>query len=384
MWGYLNLAQSTDVAIIGGGPAGLACGIALRQRGIDCTVMEALGGPGIEKSCGEGLMPNSLRVLRELGVEIDAADGHPFRGIRFANAVHRVDADFPDGNGVGMRRVKLHRRLAQRAEEAGVMLRWGSRAQLMDNEHMLVDGEELRFRYLVAADGIGSSVRKWAGLDASRKEDLRFGFRRHYKIAPWSEYVEVHWGPRGQIYVTPVGQDSVCIVAITRNALEERWDLVEDFPEVAERLRDALMMSQQRGAVSATRRLRGVARGSVALIGDASGSVDAITGEGLAISFRQALALADAVCAGDLERYAVAHDEIGKLPYAMSRLMLMMDRWPGLANRALSGFAAQPHVFEGLLRVHVGEEGLGRFVMRNGFRMGWELIRPSMDITVPA
>jgi flavin-dependent dehydrogenase len=376
--------QRTDVAIVGGGPAGLACGIALRQRGIDCTVIEALGGPGIEKSCGEGLMPDSLSVLRELGVAIDEAEGHPFRGIRFANATHRADADFPDGVGVGMRRVKLHHRLAQRAEEAGVRLRWRSRAQLVDNKRMLVEGEEVRFRYLVAADGIGSGVRRWAGLDASRRESVRFGFRRHYKIAPWSEYVEVHWGLRGQLYVTPVGKDSVCVVAVTRDAPEDRWDLLEDFPEIAERLRDALLMSQQRGAVTATRKLRGVARGSVALIGDASGSVDAITGEGLAISFRQALALADAVVAGDLERYADAHDEIGRLPHTMSRLMLTMDRWPSLEKRALAVFAESPWLFEGLLRVHIGEESLGRFVLRNGVRLGWGLMRPTLDISVPA
>ena len=381
----MTSGQGTEVAIIGGGPAGLACGIALRQRGVDCTVIEALAGPGIEKSCGEGLMPDSLSVLRELGVDIHEADGYPFRGIRFANATHRVDADFPEGVGVGMRRVKLHHRLAQRAEEAGVQLRWRSRAQLVDNERMLVDGEELRFRYLVAADGIGSGVRRWAGLDASWRESLRFGFRRHYKIAPWSEYVEVHWGTRGQLYVTPVGKDSVCVVAVTRGAPpEDRWDLLEDFPELAERLRDALLLSQQRGAVSATRRLRGVARGSVALIGDASGSVDAITGEGLAISFRQALALADAVVAGDLESYAAAHDEIGKLPHAMSRLMLTMDRWPGLEKRALALFAESPWLFEGLLRVHVGEESLCRFILRHGVRMGWGLMRPTLDISVAA
>jgi flavin-dependent dehydrogenase len=378
-----NLEHRTDVAIIGGGPAGLACGIALRQRHIECTIIEALE-PGIDKGCGEGLMPDALSVLSELGVDISESEGHRFRGIRFANSHHSVDADFPNGIGIGVRRVKLHRRLAQRAEEAGVHLRWRSQAQLLNNECMLVNGEELQFRVLVGADGLSSGVRKWAGLDACRTENLRFGMRRHYKIRPWSDYVEVRWGPRGQIYVTPVGEESICVAAITRDAQEDRWDLLEDFPEIAGRLRGAQIISRERGAVSVTRKLRSVERGSVTLIGDASGSVDAITGEGLAISFRQAQALAEAVSAGNLELYAGAHAEIEKLPHAMSRLMLMMDRRSSLEKRALAMFAAEPWLFEGLLRVHVGAESLSKFILRNGVHMGWELMRPTLDISVPA
>jgi flavin-dependent dehydrogenase len=324
-------------------------------------------------------MPDALSSMNALGVDIAAEEGHAFRGIRFANASRQVEAMFPTGIGIGVRRVRLHRRLTERAEAAGVQLHWRSRVKLIDTERVQLNGTDLHFRFLVGADGFASGVRKWAGLDKCRTESLRFGFRRHYKIAPWSEFVEVHWGPKGQIYVTPVGEESVCIVAITRDPKSDRGNLFADFPEIAWRLKDAEITSQQRGAVSATRKLRRVATESVALIGDASGSVDAITGEGLAIAFRQAIALADAVKEGDLRRYAKAHEEIGKLPHAMGKLMLTMDRYPSLERRALSVMAAEPLLFEQLLSVHLGHESLIHFISRHGAGMAWNLLRPEMD-----
>jgi 2-polyprenyl-6-methoxyphenol hydroxylase-like FAD-dependent oxidoreductase len=80
-----------DVLIIGGGPAGLAAAIALRQKGFNCTVVDALEPP-INKVCGEGLMPDALHSLRALGIEIREEEGYPFRGIRFANRADRVEA----------------------------------------------------------------------------------------------------------------------------------------------------------------------------------------------------------------------------------------------------------------------------------------------------
>ena len=70
-----------------------------------------------------------------------------------------------------------------------------------------------------------------------------------------------------------------------------------------------------------SRRLRHVTSGNIALIGDASGSVDAITGEGLALCFRQALELAHALRVEDLDLYERAHARLHRLPHFMSRAM---------------------------------------------------------------
>ncbi len=259
-------------------------------------------------------MPDALATLASLGMEITERDGYSFRGIRFANSVHHVDAHFPYGTGVGVRRTRLHSSLAEHAHKAGARIRWNSRLKFLGQNSALVNGEEIKFRWLIGADGHASFVRRWAGLDAHRKESRRYGFRRHYQIKPWSEYVEIHWGLAGQVYVTPIAPDCLCVVYITRDRQSSRRDILESFPEIARRLRGTIVLSQQKGAVSATRRLHQVANSLGALIGDASGSADAITGEGLAMTFRQAQELANAIEAGSLESYCHAHEEISRLP----------------------------------------------------------------------
>ena len=84
------------------------------------------------------------------------------------------------------------------------------------------------------------------------------------------------------------------------------------------------------------------------------GSVDAITGEGMGLAFRQAVALADALVADNLEQYQTAHRRMARRPAFMAQLMLTLDRFPRLRPRVLRTFAAQPVIFERLLAVHVG------------------------------
>ena len=362
---------------MGGGPAGLAAAISLRQRGIDCTVVEARA-PAIDKACGEGLMPDSRSVLARLGVTLNAADGQPFAGIRFANSTHSVDARFTEGEGIGVRRPHLHALLAARATAAGARLLWESRIELdMDfsshpsaagplepaaGQHKdgartaLVNGQPVRYRWLIGADGQASAVRRWAGLEGARKRSMRYGFRTHYRVdaAAGFDMVEIHWGRSGQLYVTPVAPDCVCVVYLARDARSGRENYLDEFPAVARRLAGLEIVSQRRGAVSATCRLRRVATEFVALAGDASGSADSITGEGLAVSFRQALALAESIAAGSLAPYARSHREIGRLPHAMGALMLMLDRWPRLEVRAMRALAQTPGLFHELLDAHMG------------------------------
>jgi flavin-dependent dehydrogenase len=376
--------METDVLIVGGGPAGLASAIALRQRGIDCTVVEARE-PAIDKACGEGLMPDSREALAKLGIMLEDSDGHLFRGIRFANAAHSVDAYFPNGAGIGVRRPRLHSLLSARAEAAGAHIMWNSHIRLTDSEaasrvgnglHVaIVNGQPVQYRYLIGADGQVSSVRKWAGLHRTRRNSLRYGFRTHYRVAPWSEFVEIHWGKGGQVYITPVAADCVCVVHITRNPKCDRTKILNGFPEIAERLAGAEIASQQRGAVTATCELRSVATDFVALVGDASGSADAITGEGLAIGFRQALALADSIAAGSLERYRREHPRLGRLPHAMGRLMLTLDRWPVFEVRVMRALAQTPAVFRELLQAHMGHRSLASVLLRRGPRFGVQLLK---------
>lgn len=375
----LNFGRA-DVLVIGGGPAGLSAAIALRQRGASVHVAEALRPP-IDKACGEGLMPDSREELSRLGIPLASSDGAEFRGIHFANRnsgrTDCVTAQFAHGTGLGVRRPHLHARMVERAEALGVRLAWGVHVELRERGEVLVNGQPCSYGHLAGADGQASAVRRWAGLDNGSVLSKRFGFRRHFRVQPWSDNVEVHWGRHGQAYVTPVGQEELCIAAIVRDPRTRMDQVLDAIPFLRDRLRGLDTTSRERGAVTTTRRLSCVARDRVALIGDASGSADAITGEGLAMVFRQAHLLAAAIERGDLSHYAHGHPAILRLPMTMARMMLLMDHWPWFRDRTMRMLAAEPALFSRLLGVHMGEESLPRFVREQGLRLGWRMLAPA-------
>jgi flavin-dependent dehydrogenase len=368
------IPKSTDVFVIGGGPAGLAAAIAARLKGFDVTVADA-AQPPIEKACGEGLMPDALAAIERLGVTIGPDQSAPFRGIRFVDDGGSVAADFPVRRGVGIRRIRLHQLLLDRASEVGVRMLWGHRVRGIRDGGALIAGQEIQCRWVIGADGQNSRVRCWGGLESAHYESLRFGFRRHYRLAPWSDYMEIHWGPDHQMYVTPVGREEVCLALITRDSrLRLDGALRCYYPELALKLAGAVGLTAQRGAVTISRRLRRVFRGSTVLVGDASGSVDAITGDGLCLSFRQAIALADALAIGDLRSYESAHRSLERRPAFMGRLMLSLDRSSWLRRRAIKALSSKPEIFANLLAMHVGESSFADFLSGAMLPLGWHIL----------
>ena len=235
--------------------------------------------------------------------------------------------------------------LLNRAQDLGVRFSWNTPLVIkpVPKEPPTLAGEPITCKWLIGADGAASRIRAWAGLHSAHLRSRRFGFRAHYRIAPWSTYVEVHWGPLGQAYITPIGPEEVCISAMSRHAGLRLTDILNSIPFLRDKLAAAPTTSTERGSLTVTRRLRRVTRGNVALIGDASGSVDAITGEGLALAFRQALLLADSLDrgphrhsaaqdphtshnqSGSLALYESRHAAILALPQRMASLLLLLD-----------------------------------------------------------
>ncbi len=367
------MSRNTDVFVIGGGPAGLAAAIAARMRGFEVTVADG-ARPPIDKACGEGLMPETLAALQELGVGIDASDGVGLRGIRFLESSTHAEAFFPGNHGIGLRRTVLHQKLIDRARDLDVRFLWETPVTGIFPGGVAAGGERIRARWIVGADGTHSRVRKWSGLDLGTRRTFRYASRRHYRVAPWSNCVEVYWGEDSQAYVTPVGEDSVCVVLVSRSRLLRLSALGKEFPALARRLSCADEIGNERGGVTLTRRLRKVHRRPVVLVGDASGSVDAITGEGLGLGFRQALALASAMESGELSRYERAHRKLAARPARMARLMLLLGGRSVLRRRAMSAFSAHPGLFNRLLSAHTGGASTMQ-IASAGAMLGWRLVR---------
>src|SRR5579863_3674569 len=370
-----KMVIETDVFVVGGGPAGLAVAIAAHNRGFSVTVAD-IALPPIDKACGEGIMPDGLAALKKLGINIPLDAAAQFQGIRFLDDESAVQASFAQGPGLGLRRTKLHEILIDKAAEAGIDMHWGAHVTGLTQDGVTINGINVRCRWVVGADGQNSRVRCWSGLECVRSApSTRFGFRRHYRVAPWSDFVEVYWTEHGQLYVTPVGPEEICIAFISRNSKLRLEDAFAVFPQIYARLKGADLITREQGAVSATRALRSVYRGSTVLVGEASGSVDAITGDGLSMAFQQAYALAEAFLHNDLAQYQRAHRRIERLPRMMANLMLLMDRSHWLRARSLRALEATPNLFARLLAVHTGELSPLRIGIQGTLSFGWRLLR---------
>lgn len=286
-----------DVVIVGGGPVGLSAAIEARLAGLSVVVIEPRD-ESIDKACGEGLMPGAVPLLARLGVD---PAGMPLRGVSYNTARRRIDHLFRTGAGRGVRRTTLHDALSTRARELGAERAMGRVESFThDAEGVTVNG--IRAGWLFGADGLHSTVRRLAGLERTVTGRKRFGLRQHFHVEPWSDLIEVHWAKHAEVYVTPISEDVVGISILGAPKTDFK-ETIAGIPALAARLKGAEAATTLRGAGPFRQRASRPSAGRVLLVGDASGYVDAITGEGLRLGFDQARVAVETVLGlGDYDR----------------------------------------------------------------------------------
>lgn len=286
-----------DVIVVGGGPVGLAAAIEARLRSLAVVVIEPRNS-AIDKACGEGLMPGAVPALARLGVD---PPGHPLRGVSYRDARRRVDHFFSGGEGRGVRRTTLHAALHARAVALGVEF-VDARVERLEQDVAGVTAAGIRARYLLGADGLHSTVRRLSGLERPLPSGRRFGLRQHFQMEPESDLIEVYWTKSVEAYVTPVGDGVVGIAVLGRPGTDFATSIAS-IPELQRRVRGRSPVSSLRGAGPFRQRASARVAGRVMLVGDASGYVDAITGEGIRIGLAQATAAIDCVAEDTPHRY---------------------------------------------------------------------------------
>jgi flavin-dependent dehydrogenase len=283
--------KNFDVLVVGGGPVGLAAAIEARMLDLRAVVIEPRAGV-IDKACGEGLMPGALPLLSRLGVRVS---GHVLSGVRYSDSTRSVVHRFEDKPGLGVRRTDLHEALKARAVGLGVdFISEAVVSVASETNEVLVEtssGKKIVGEYLIGADGLHSSVAKLVDLNKPSifRKKRRYGIRQHFKVAPWSDLIQVFYIKSAEVYITPVSKTHIGVAVLGPKKTDFEAS-IKSVPELVGKIDFSKAASDRLGAGPFPQKTKARRHKRVLLIGDASGYVDAITGEGLRLGLAHAKA----------------------------------------------------------------------------------------------
>ncbi len=240
------------VLIIGAGPCGLSCAIAISLAGHRVTVFESASALH-EVGAGLQITPNGSRLLRRWGVDAllqaDAAKPELLRIQRFSGELLAQRTDYENevlthyGTPLwGCHRVDLQRALAKRAKELGAKIRLASKVINVDFDTpavTLVNGEHLVGHLLVAADGLWSSTRsRFLGQETPPQPTGHMAYRMLVPVEQVTDDELKTWmaKPRNNIWIGP-GAHAVAYSIRQGNLLNivvlVKDDLAQDVKKVA-------------------------------------------------------------------------------------------------------------------------------------------------------
>ena len=170
-----EISSSTDVLVVGGGMAGLAGALALRENGADVTLVEVAPEFG-EVGAGLQMAPNATRTLKRWGLLEKALEiGVQPKHLVFRDAVsgeeltrQTLGGDFEQRYGapyVVIHRSDLHRILLEACQESGVKLQNNVKIERVETVGNLArayaaDGAVFEADAVLGADGLKSTLRQ--------------------------------------------------------------------------------------------------------------------------------------------------------------------------------------------------------------------------------
>ncbi len=384
------MSSSTDVLVIGGGPAGASAAYWLARYGHNVTIVERKSFPR-EKTCGDGLTPRAVHQLNEMGLADQLTQFHRYNGLRATGMGRQLELQWPSHPvypqyGYVVRRRELDTIVARNAVAAGATLLEGHEALQPIVDRGFVRGAvvqppsgepiEIRARYVVVADGANSRFGRSLGTFRTREWPYGTAIRTYWEsprhAEPWIESAldvkDRNGNPMpGYGWIFPVGDGTVNIgvgllstfrefksVNTTHlldayaHQVADRWEINPDQPEC----------KATSGRIPMGGSVGPKAGPSYLVIGDAAGSVNPFNGEGIDYAYETARMAAqvlhEALDAGDptaLQRYpSLLDDEYGEY-FKVARLFARVIGRPALMRELTRAGMHSRTLMEWVLRI---------------------------------
>ncbi len=318
------MAETVDVLVVGGGPAGAAAAITAARAGRSVLLCDKATFPR-DKTCGDGLTADALRRLEDLGLAPEEVDGFtPVRDVVVRSPSGRVvELPLPaDGLYAAVApRATLDAALFDLAGQAGADQRAGAGLEQLDvrpdaAQARLADGTEVSAAHVVAADGVYSTVRKLlgnghaGGNDESTRPYLGewHAFRQYFSGVD-DQRLWVFFEPDllpGYAWVFPLGQGRANVgfglprrPGVSVRPMAATWRELPHRPALQTVLAHAEAEGTHRAwPIPADLRRAPLSTGRVLFAGDAAGATDPMTGEGIAQALATGTMAVEAILAG--------------------------------------------------------------------------------------